>query len=192
MLQPYELDDRRIFTIFLSIGAAVSTLIPGLYSFLPEAVASVLVSPMVMGVCMLLVTSLLSRIGTRRTYRFVTGVHADEVRALNEELGNVCRRWGTRRTVTRNLQMSLSALCEGIYEQSADARVHVEIRLDRLDLRLHTETEEAVLTEPQGETAVSALSIALSMLENMFDDVRVKWKNGGLIIDLDEDMNSEN
>ena len=54
------MDDRRIFTVFLSIFFAISTLIPGLYSFLPESVATILVSPMVMGVCVLLITTLVS------------------------------------------------------------------------------------------------------------------------------------
>ena len=53
------LDDRRIFTIFLSVFFAISTLIPNLYSFLPESVSTILVSPMVMGVCVLLITTLL-------------------------------------------------------------------------------------------------------------------------------------
>ena len=55
-----SLDDKRIFVIFLSISFAVSTLIPGLYSFLPQKVQSVLCSPMVMGVGILLITTLLA------------------------------------------------------------------------------------------------------------------------------------
>ncbi|MBQ5600964.1 MAG: purine/pyrimidine permease [Phascolarctobacterium sp.] len=83
-LSSRELDDQRIFVIFLSIFFAVSTLMPRVYSFLPKAVAQVIVSPMVMGVAILMITTLLSRIGANKKFTFITGVTPEYIPALNK------------------------------------------------------------------------------------------------------------
>lgn len=182
-----ELDDRRIFTIFLSVGASISTLIPGLYDFLPESVSKVLVSPMVMGVCVLIAVTLIGKIGAKRKYAFCTGVGAADVRELNDELKRVCREWGADRVLYRKLQISLSALCEGLCEADETAKLHLKIRYDGLQVRLDLQTEGGVITdtEPDGQ---SSLSIALTMLPNMFDNVRTEVKNGILTASLDADI----
>ena len=110
------LDDRRIFTIFLSVFFAISTLIPGLYSFLPESVSVVLVSPMVMGVCVLLITTLLSRIGTKKVFSFVSGTGPLDILALNEAIEDVCRQRGAERALMRKIQICVDSLCEGVHE----------------------------------------------------------------------------
>lgn len=186
-----ELDDRRIFTVFLSVGAAVSTLIPGLYDFLPAGAKAVLATPMVMGVCVLLVTTLLGRIGTKKKYDFVTGVNASDVRALNKEMETVCRSWGADHVLLRKLQMGLNALAEGIYEEAPGTRLHVSIRYDGLQVKLHLETADSPLVENltgHGEDDISSLSIALMMLPNLFDQVRTKWEKDTLYIDMESDM----
>ena len=186
-----ELDDRRIFTVFLSVGAAVSTLIPGLYDFLPADAKAILATPMVMGVCVLLVTTLLGRIGAKKTYSFITGVNSADVRALNQEMETVCRSWGADHVLLRKLQMSLNALAEGIFEEAPETRLNVSIRYDGMQVKLHLETEGSALTDSltgRGEDDISSLSIALAMLPNLFDQVRTKWINDTLSIDMDADM----
>ena len=186
-----ELDDRRIFTVFLSVGAAVSTLIPGLYDFLPADVKAVLATPMVMGVCVLLVTTLFGRIGTKKKYDFVTGVNASDVRALNKEIETVCRSWGADHVLLRKLQMSLNALAEGIFEEAPETKFNVSIRYDGMQVKLHLETAGSSLTDSlsgRGEDDISSLSIALAMLPNLFDQVHTKWIKDTLSIDMESDM----
>lgn len=185
------LDDRRIFTIFLSVGASASTLIPGLYDFMPENVRNVLATPMVMGVCVLLLTTLLGRIGTKKTFTFVTGVGPEDLELLDKKLEDVCREWAADRTLLRKLQLALNALCEGIYEISPEAKLHFTVRYDQLQVRLHVETDElsdenrAALEE---KNDLTAFSVALAMLSGLFDSVSKSWEKKRLSVDVDADM----
>ena len=63
----------------------------------------------------------------------------------------------------------------------------MKIRYDGLQVRLDLQTEGGVITdtEPDGQ---SSLSIALTMLPNMFDNVRTEVKNGILTASLDADI----
>lgn len=185
------MDDRRIFVIFLSIAASVSTLIPGLYGFLPESVAQVVVSPMVMGVGALLITTLFCRIGTHRKFEFTSGVSAVEVAALDEKLETVCREWGTERILFRKLQMSLDGLSEGLYERSPEIGLKFSIRYDNLQIKLHVESTNAGLSQEETdglEWKTSSLQIALSMLPNLFENVRTRFSEGEIVIDMNEDI----
>ncbi|MBQ0084094.1 MAG: purine/pyrimidine permease [Clostridiales bacterium] len=186
-LLSHELDDRKIFTVFLSIGAAVSTLIPGLYDFLPKSVSDILCSPMIMGVIVLIIVSVFGRIGTKKKFAFITGVSAPEVLALGEEITNVCKRWGTQKILPRKLQICLSALCEGIFEQNSDTKLQVSLVYDSMQIKLHIETAETELQEV-AQTDASSLSIAVAMLPNMFDNVKTNWAGGKLTIDMEEDI----
>lgn len=184
-----ELNDKRIFTIFLSIGAAISTLIPGLYDFLPESVSKILVSPMVMGVCVLILVTLIGRIGAKKKYAFATGISTADVQALNDELKRVCGEWGTDRMLSRKLQISLSALCEGLCEIDESIRLHLNISYDGMQVRLHLQTEGGKIEKPGAEAEEpSALSIALSILPNMFDHAHTDIKDGILTADMDADV----
>ena len=185
------LDDRRIFTIFLSVFFAISTLIPGLYSFLPESVSTVLVSPMVMGVCVLLITTLLSRIGTKKVFSFVSGTGPLDILALNEAIENVCRQRGAERALMRKIQICIDSLCEGVHEIAPQVQLQFTITYDPQQIKLHIETEEAILTEGQADfedSATSTFGVTRMILENMFDTVSIKNNGGVLVVDLSADL----
>ena len=181
------LDDKRIFTIFLSIFFAISTLIPGLYSFLPESVSTILVSPMVMGVCVLLITTLLSRIGAKKVFSFQAGVGPMDICALNDEIESVCSQRAVERSLMRRLQVCVDSLCEGVYEIAPGAKLQFTIRYDQQQIKLHIESREAgVPGDALG--AGGTMDISMLMLRNMFDDVRAAVKDGVLTVDLAADL----
>ena len=181
------LDDRRIFTIFLSVFFAISTLIPGLYDFLPESVSTILVSPMVMGVCVLLITTLLSRIGARKVFSFVAGVGPMDIVALNDEIEKVCRERAVERKLMRRLQVCVDSLCEGVYEIDAKAQLHFTIRYDQQQIKLHITSRDAAIPENVLGSG-GTLDIAMMMLKNMFDDVDAKAARGALTVNLNADL----
>ena len=187
-LSSRELDDQRIFVIFLSIFFAVSTLMPGVYSFLPKAVSQVIVSPMVMGVAILMITTLLSRIGTNKKFTFITGVTAVDIPALNKELESICKQWGTEREVLRKLEISLDGLCEAVAEMDPKANLFFKVVYDELQLRLHIESRDCVLQRSDDSDDISTLEVSLMMLNNMFDNVKTKWDVGSIIIDMEVDI----
>lgn len=187
-LSSRELDDQRIFVIFLSIFFAVSTLMPGVYSFLPKAVAQVIVSPMVMGVAILMITTLLSRIGANKKFTFITGVTPEYIPALNKELESICKQWGTEREVLRKLEISLDGLCEAVAEMDPRANLFFKVDYDELQLKLHIESRDCVLQNPEDSDNVTTLEVSLMMLNNMFDNVKTKWDSGIFIIDMEVDI----
>ncbi len=187
-LSSRELDDQRTFVIFLSIFFAVSTLMPGVYSFLPKAVAQVIVSPMVMGVAILMITTLLSRIGANKKFTFITGVTPEYIPALNKELESICKQWGTEREVLRKLEISLDGLCEAVAEMDPRANLFFKVDYDELQLKLHIESRDCVLQNPEDSDNVTTLEVSLMMLNNMFDNVKTKWDSGTFIIDMEVDI----
>lgn len=187
-LSSRELDDQRIFVIFLSIFFAVSTLMPGVYSFLPKAVAQVIVSPMVMGVAILMITTLLSRIGANKKFTFITGVTPEYIPALNKELESICKQWSTEREVLRKLEISLDGLCEAVAEMDPRANLFFKVDYDELQLKLHIESRDCVLQNPEDSDNVTTLEVSLMMLNNMFDNVKTKWDSGTFIIDMEVDI----
>ena len=182
------MDDRRIFTIFLSIFFAISTLIPDLYSFLPESVSTILVSPMVMGVCILLITTLISRIGTKKVFTFVAGIGPADIFALNDEIENVCRERAVERRLMRKLQIAVDSLCEGVYEIDPAAKLQFTIRYDQQQIKLHIENSEGSVPGSVLESDGGALEVTMLMLNNMFDEVRARTADGKLILDLNADL----
>lgn len=164
-LRERELDDRRIFTIFLSIGFAVSTLIPGVWDFLPEAASGVLDTPMVMGVCVLVAVSLLGRIGRKKVCAFCCGVKPADVDRLREETEKVCRSWGTGEDTCKRLQIGLSALCEAVCEQLPDAKLAVTAVHDGGRLKLRAETDASGLDQTDGTFTVTEL-----IMKRVFDE----------------------
>lgn len=184
------MDDRRIFVVFLSIGFSISTLIPGLYDFLPESVSQVLVSPMVMGVAVLLITTLLGKIGTKRTFDFTTGVGAEDVVELNAQITKICNEWCTERILVQKLQIGLDALCEGFYEEDPAAQLKFRIRYDQLQIKLDVKAENVVLSEDitSDEPSFTSLGISLAMVRNMFDNVHVSSANGSVSIHMNADV----
>ena len=188
-LSSRTMDDRRILSIFLSIGFSASTLVPGLYAFLPDGVEQVLISPMVMGVCVLLITTLLTRLGTRRSFSFVTEVDHRSIPLLNKQIEEICRQWCVERKVLQKLQIGLDGLCEGLEEHSPGTQLAFTLMYDQLQLKLQIRTEGARLEKTDfDETALTSLSISITMLRNMFDNVRLSIDNGAMILHVDTDV----
>ena len=188
-LSTRSLDDKRIFVVFLSISFAVSTLIPGLYSFVPEKVAAVLCTPMVMGVCILLLTTLLGKIGTKKVYEFESGVGTEDVKAVNEKIVKLCEEWCTDRRLVQKLQIPLDALMEGICEQKPDAVLKFRIWYDQLQLKLDMRAEGMESGEDIiSEESFTTLSVALMMVRNMFDNVKVQQDGKEIFIHMDADI----
>ena len=183
------MDDRRILSIFLSIGFSASTLVPGLYAFLPDGVEQVLISPMVMGVCMLLITTLLTRLGTRRRFTFVTGVDHHSIPLLNRQIEEICRVWCVEQRVLQKLQIGLDGLCEGLEEHSPGAQLAFSLMYDQLQVKLQIRTEHAKLEKADfEESALTSLSLSVTMLRNMFDNVRLSVEDGAMVLHVDADV----
>jgi len=189
-LSSRAMDDKRIFVVFLSICFAISTLIPNLYSFLPQNIAQVIVSPMVMGVGVLLITTLLGKIGTKKKIEFVTGVGSDDVIALDKEIEKVCQLWCTDRNLMSKLQIGLNALCEGFYECNPDTKLQFIIKYDQLQIKIDIKADNVYLTDDiyDMESGFSTLGIAISMVRNMFDSVKVMKSDHGIMMHVDADI----
>ena len=188
-LSTRSLDDKRIFVIFLSISFAVSTLIPGLYDFLPKSVSSVICSPMVMGVGILLLTTLLGKIGTKRKFEFVTGVKAEDVKEVNARIAKVCEEWCTERDLVQKLQIPLDALIEGFCEENSDTRLHFKVWYDQLQIKLDVRTENVEISEEAySEEKFTSLTVAIMMIQNMFDNVKITHADKSVLIHMDADI----
>ena len=188
-LSSRAMDDRRILSIFLSIGFSASSLVPGLYSFLPDGAEQVLVSPMVMGVCVLLITTLLTRLGTRRRFSFETGVDSRSIPLLNKQIEEICRQWCVEREVLQKLQIGLDGLCEGLEEHTPGTQLAFNLMYDQLQVKLQIRTENAQLEEADfEEAALTSLSLSITMLRNMFDNVRLSIENGAMVLYVDADV----
>ena len=188
-LSSRAMDDRRILSIFLSIGFSASTLVPGLYAFLPDGVEQVLISPMVMGVCVLLITTLLTRIGTRRRFSFETGVDSRSIPMLNKQIEEICRQWCVEQKVLQKLQIGLDGLCEGLYEHSPETRLSFTLMYDQLQVKLQIRTEQVQLEAADFEESVlTSLSLSITMLRNMFDNVRLSVEDGAMTLYVDADV----
>lgn len=188
-LRTRELDNRRIFAVFISIAAAISTMIPGLYSFVPKEISDIFVTPMVMGVIVLITLTLIGRIGTRKRFAFVSGVDDVAIEGLNGKIAEVCAQWGAEHSLMRNLQITLDGLCEALYEANPEVNVHFDIRYDQMQIRLHVETESLAKTiEDEDSKNGDPLNISLKMIRNVFDNVRIKNADGKLAIDMDADL----
>jgi len=190
-LSAVEMDDRRVFVIFISITFAVSTLIPGLWSFLPEAAAKIFVSPMVMGTLVLLLMTLLMRIGRKKRIRFSTAMDADALPELNRQIAAACREWSAPKALCQKLQIGLDAVSEGLFALGVDSGLDVEIVYDELQIRLRLECSHpllAGLTLEDGPEPAGVLGVALLMLRNMFDNVQGKVQEGRASFTIDADL----
>ncbi|MBR6541836.1 MAG: purine/pyrimidine permease [Anaerotignum sp.] len=188
-LSSRAMDDRRILSIFLSIGFSASSLVPGLYSFLPDGAEQVLVSPMVMGVCVLLITTLLTRLGTRRRFSFETGVDSYSIPLLNKQIEEICRQWCVEREVLQKLQIGLDGLCEGLEEHTPGTQLAFNLMYDQLQVKLQIRTANAQLEEADfEEAALTSLSLSITMLRNMFDNVRLSIEDGAMVLYVDADV----
>ena len=191
VLSECVMDDRRIFSVFLSICFAVSTLIPDLYSFLPDNLEKILVSPMVMGVIVLLITTIATRIGTKKVFSFESAVSPSNIMVLNEEIEKVCCQKGTERSLMRKIQISVDSLCESIYEVAPGATVKITIRYDPQQLHICAESRGGVIEQADLNTESAtegSFYICMMILENIYDTVKTRISDGNLIVDLSLDL----
>lgn len=188
-LSTRSLDDKRIFVIFLSISFAVSTLIPGLYSFLPSKVSSVICSPMVMGVGILLITTLLGKIGTKRIEEFTTGTDPHDVKDVSKKIAKICEEWCTERDLAQKLQISLSSIMEGFHEHNPTTQLKFKVWYDQLQIKLDVKSDKVEITEDEwSEESLTAISVSLMMLRNMFDNVKITQVEKSVLIHVDADI----
>ncbi len=184
-----SLDDKRIFVVFLSISFAVSTLIPGLYSFLPEKVSSVICSPMVMGVGILLITTLLGKIGTKKVEEFTTGTDPDDIKEMDKKIAKICEEWCTERELVQKLQISLNSIMEGFHEHNPQIQLKFKVWYDQLQIKLDVKSDIVEIKEEDwSEESLTSLSVSLMMLRNMFDNVKISQVEKSVLIHVDADI----
>jgi hypothetical protein len=188
-LSTRSLDDKRIFVIFLSISFAISTLIPNLYSFLPESVSAVICSPMVMGVGILLITTLLGKIGTKKVEEFTTGTNPDDIKDTDKKIAKICEEWCTERDLVQKLQISLNAIMEAFHEHNPQTHLKFKIWYDQLQIKLDVKSDKVEITqEDWSEENLTTISVSLMMLRNMFDNVKITQVEKSVLIHVDADI----
>jgi len=142
-----------------------------------------------MGVCILLVTTLMGKIGTKKVFVFETGVKADDVKAINERIVKLCEEWCTDRTLVQKLQIPLDAVMEGFYEQNPETILNFKIWYDQLQLKLDIKTDSIEKKDDIiSEESFTTLSVALMMIRNMFDNVKVEQTEREIFIHMDADI----
>lgn len=187
VLSECVLDDKKIFSVFLSISFAISTLIPDLYAFLPEAISEIFVSPMVMGVSVLLITTIANRIGTKKVFAFESAIAPSNIIILNEEIERVCSQKKAERKLIRKIQISVDSLCESIYEVVPDARMQITIKFDSQQLCIHAESCNGNFPQDflrVDDSPEKASDICLMILDNIYDSVETRVSDGKFTVDL--------
>ena len=188
-LSTRSLDDKRIFVIFLSISFAISTLIPNLYSFLPESVSAVICSPMVMGVGILLITTLLGKIGTKKVEEFTTGTNPDDIKDTDKKIAKICEEWCTERDLVQKLQISLNAIMEAFHEHNPQTQLKFKVWYDQLQIKLDVKSDKVEITQEEwSEENLTTISVSLMMLRNMFDNVKITQVEKSVLIHVDADI----
>lgn len=191
VLSECVLDDKKIFSVFLSISFSISTLIPDLYEFLPKAISDVLVSPMVMGVSVLLITTFVNHIGRKKEFSFESAIAPSNISVLNEEIEHVCNQKGTERKLMRKIQISVDSLCESIYEVVPDAKLQITIKFDSQQLCIHAESSHEAFPEgflDSGDPSEESSDICLMILHNIYDSVETRVTDGKFTVDLAVDL----
>ncbi len=186
-LASVELDDRRIFVIFVSIIFSIATMIPGLWTFLPKEVALVLLSPIVMGTVILLFMTTLTSLGTRHRAQFTTGTDAASIPRLNEKLKSLCQQWCVSKNLCQSLTFGLDAVAESLCVNGVDNEIKIELAYDRMQIKIKLSAEHPNIPQPGADKNDSPdeLDLALLMLKNRFDHVR--WERKGTLLNLNID-----
>ena len=144
---------------------------------------------MVMGVGILLITTLLGKIGTKRHTEFSIGTDADDVKEVNVQIAHICEQWCTEKELVQKLQISLDAIMEGFHELNSHTRLNFKIRYDQLQIKLDVKSENIELTEKDwSEESFTTLSVSLMMLRNMFDNVKISQVDKSVQIHVDADI----
>lgn len=192
-LMEIELDDRKTFVIFISIIFAVSTMIPGLWKFLPENLFQAFCSPLVMGTITLLFMTIVTSIGTRHKASFLSGTSASAIPVLNEKLREICREWAVSKELCHSLIFGVDAVAEGLYVNGVREEFKIILMYDSMQIRVQILTDCAEnLEETEVESTLSSvpdeLELALIMLKNRFDHVRWIRKGQQLSLHIDADL----
>jgi hypothetical protein len=144
---------------------------------------------MVMGVGILLITTLLGKIGTKRQTEFTTGTDTDDVKEVNSQIAKICEEWCTEKDLVQKLQISLDAIMEGFHEHNPQTQLHFRIWYDQLQIKLDVKSGNVELTEADwADESFTALSISLMMLRNMFDNVKISQVDKSVLIHVDADI----
>ena len=189
-LASVELDDRRIFVIFVSIIFSIATMIPGLWTFLPKEIALVLLSPIVMGTVILLFMNTLTSLGTRHRAQFTAGTDAAAIPRLNEKLKALCQQWCVSKTLCQNLTFGLDAVAESLCVNGVDNELKIDLAYDRMQIKIKLTADHPNIPQPgaKNNDSPDELDLALLMLKNRFDHVRWERKGSKLILNIDADL----
>ena len=91
--------------------------------------------------------------------------------------------------VLQKLQIGLDGLCEGLYEHSPETRLSFTLMYDQLQVKLQIRTEQVQLEAADFEESVlTSLSLSITMLRNMFDNVRLSVEDGAMTLYVDADV----
>ena len=188
-----ELDDRKVFVVFVSIILSVSTMIPGLWKFLPPNVAQVICSPLVMGTVVLITMTILTRIGTKRKVTLQSGTSASAIPLLNEKLKEICKEWAVSKTLSQSLIFGIDAVAEGLFVNGVRDEIRINMVYDQMQIKIQILTHNAenleesnVVSDKKG--VPDELELALIMLKNRFDHVRWIRKGQQLSLNIDADL----
>jgi hypothetical protein len=192
-LMEVELDDRKVFVVFISIIFAVSTMIPGLWKFLPPNVAQVICSPLVMGTVVLITMTILTRIGTKRKVSLKTGTSASAIPVLNEKLKDICKEWAVSKDLSHSLIFGIDAVVEGLYVNGVRDEIRINMVYDQMQIKIQILTHNAENLEESNTASdkkgvPDELELALIMLKNRFDHVRWIRKGQQLSLNIDADL----
>ena len=192
-LMEVELDDRKVFVVFVSIILSVSTMIPGLWKFLPPNVAQVICSPLVMGTVVLITMTLLTRIGTKRKVCLQSGTCASAILVLNEKLKEICKEWTVKKDLSHSLIFGIDAVAEGLYVNGIRDEIRINMVYDQMQIKIQILTHNAENLEESNTVSdkkgvPDELELALIMLKNRFDHVRWIRKGQQLSLNIDADL----
>jgi hypothetical protein len=144
---------------------------------------------MVMGVGILLITTILGKIGAKRQTEFTIGTDTVDVKEVNVQIAQICEEWCTEKDLVQKLQISLDAIMEGFHEHNPSTRLHFKIWYDQLQIKLDVKSENTDLSEADwAEESFTTLSVSLMMLRNMFDTVKVSQVGKSVLIHVDADI----
>ena len=89
----------------------------------------------------------------------------------------------------QKLQIPLDALIEGFCEENPEIRLHFKVWYDQLQIKLDVRTENIEMSEEaySGEKFTS-LTVAIMMIQNMFDNVKITHADKSVLIHMDADI----
>lgn len=142
-----------------------------------------------MGVGILIITTLLGKIGTKRITEFKTGTDTEDVKEANVQITKVCEEWCTEKELAQKLQITMSAIMEGFHEHNPQTELKFKIWYDQLQIKLDVQSDNVEITPDQWEEeSFTTLSVSLMMLRNMFDNVKITQVEKSVLIHVDADI----